>query len=146
MKQTKIWHHNYNGKTYLFLSSLTLLGTTYLNNYYNYESLSVSFSLGGIIWVVCSKTQEFANILYSDREAKVMILRSIQTYLDQPAVLVYCVSEDDQLDTELWQREFFYQHREVLLPRTAKLQPNDLTTLINLDRIQLRSTRLNSVM
>ena len=75
-----------------------------------------------------------------------MILRSIQTYLDQPAVLVYRVSEDDQLDTELWQRKFLYQHIEVLLPRTAKLQPNDLTTLINLDRIQLRSTRLNSVM
>ena len=61
----------------------------------------------------------------------------MRTYLDQPAVLVYRVSEDDQLDTELRQGEFLYQYVEVLLPRTTLLQVNDLTTLINLNRTQL---------
>ena len=66
----------------------------------------------------------------------------MRTYLDQPAVLVYRVSEDDQLDTELRQGEFLYQQVEMLLPRTALLQGNDLTALINLNRIQLQSTKL----
>ena len=66
----------------------------------------------------------------------------MQTCLDQPAVLVYRMSEDDQLDTELREGEFLYQHVEMLLPRTALLQVNDLTALINLNRMQLRLTKL----